>query len=268
MSRFVWTLELIIQDALKSPTRKQWAIRSNGAYRAARRMHVLDECCAHMPELHHNWTIAELQADALRYQHRTEWYTQSRNAYAVARKRGILDECCAHMQSKYITWNIELLNKQALLYNSRAEWQYKHPSSYVVACSRGIIDECCAHMNRSRGSSSDEINLLKKIQERFPKAQRIFFGKKKRGQAGQCFELDIYIPELRKGIEFNGTYYHSPAGLRRSRPRWSEDMIQHYHELKKAFFENRGITIFNVQESDWRDNQEATLAKVFRFLNE
>ena len=53
-------------------------------------------------------------------------------------------------------------------------------------------------------------------------------------------ELDIYVPELKLGIEFNGLYWHSEKFL-------SKD----YHYTKYLRCQEKGIRLLQVWEDDW-----------------
>jgi hypothetical protein len=53
-------------------------------------------------------------------------------------------------------------------------------------------------------------------------------------------EIDIYLPELNLGFEFNGLYYHSD----RYKDKW-------YHLNKTKYFKERGIRIIHIWEDDW-----------------
>lgn len=53
-------------------------------------------------------------------------------------------------------------------------------------------------------------------------------------------ELDIYIPDLKIGIEFNGLYWHS-----------SEFVDKNYHLNKTKMCEKKGIEVIHVFEDEW-----------------
>lgn len=55
------------------------------------------------------------------------------------------------------------------------------------------------------------------------------------------YEIDIYLPEMNLGFEFNGLYWHSELFK-------SSD----YHSDKRSYFMNRGIRIINIWEDDWK----------------
>lgn len=54
------------------------------------------------------------------------------------------------------------------------------------------------------------------------------------------WEIDIFIPELKLGFEFNGIYWHSDLYK-------SKDQ----HKKKSDYFSEKGIQIFNIWEDDW-----------------
>lgn len=55
------------------------------------------------------------------------------------------------------------------------------------------------------------------------------------------YEIDIFLPELNIGFEFNGVFWHS-----------SKFKNPNYHEKKFEFFENLGIGLYTIWEDDWQ----------------
>ena len=53
-------------------------------------------------------------------------------------------------------------------------------------------------------------------------------------------EIDIYLPDLNLGFEFNGLYYHS-----------NKFKENNYHIKKTKYFKEKGIRIIHVWEDDW-----------------
>lgn len=63
-------------------------------------------------------------------------------------------------------------------------------------------------------------------------------------------EIDIYLPELKVGIEFNGVYWHTEKnGKHRT-----------YHFDKYAAAKAVGVTLLQVWEDDWKAHPELTIA--------
>lgn len=55
------------------------------------------------------------------------------------------------------------------------------------------------------------------------------------------YEIDIYLPELKLGFEFNGLYWHSELFKNSD-----------YHINKRLYFMDREIRIINIWEDDWK----------------
>jgi len=53
-------------------------------------------------------------------------------------------------------------------------------------------------------------------------------------------EIDIYLPQLKLGFEFNGLYWHS-----------DERLDKNYHLNKTNYFKKKGIRIIHIWEDDW-----------------
>ena len=60
------------------------------------------------------------------------------------------------------------------------------------------------------------------------------------------YELDIYIPDKKIAIEFNGLYWHSEAA--------GKDQTYHYNKWLKA--KNLGIQLIQIWEDDWKRNPD------------
>lgn len=60
-------------------------------------------------------------------------------------------------------------------------------------------------------------------------------------------ELDIYVPEKKFGIEYNGLYWHSSAV--------HANALKHVQEKRDACM-SKGINLFVVYEDEWRDHRK------------
>lgn len=58
-------------------------------------------------------------------------------------------------------------------------------------------------------------------------------------------EIDVYLPALKIGFEFNGLYWHSEL---------FKDID--YHKNKTIFFERKGIKIIHIWEDDWIEKRD------------
>jgi hypothetical protein len=64
-------------------------------------------------------------------------------------------------------------------------------------------------------------------------------------QLGQ-FELDIYVEDVRLGVEFNGEYWHDES---------RDPRIKDRHDRKQAICETLGVRLVVVWENDWKTRQ-------------
>ena len=67
-------------------------------------------------------------------------------------------------------------------------------------------------------------------------------------------EIDVYLPELKLGFEFNGVYWHSDI---------YKD--KYFHKEKSEFFKDKGIHIFHIWEDDW-DSKEVIIKSQIKNL--
>jgi hypothetical protein len=70
------------------------------------------------------------------------------------------------------------------------------------------------------------------------------------------FEIDVYLPELKTGFEFNGEYWHS-YGIRGKK----------YHVDKNLYFFNKGIKVYTIWESDWLNKKSIIESIIFSKIN-
>lgn len=69
-------------------------------------------------------------------------------------------------------------------------------------------------------------------------------------------EIDIYLPDLKIGFEFNGLYYHSDKFKEKN-----------YHIDKTNYFREKGIRIIHIWEDDWIFQQEILKSQIKNWLN-
>lgn len=78
----------------------------------------------------------------------------------------------------------------------------------------------------------------------------------KRNLINDNSELDIFIPSLNIGIEFNGIYWHS-----------EEYKPQMYHKDKTEKYLKNGIQIIHVFEDEWINKKQIVKARLRHILN-
>lgn len=262
-----YSKEVIVEEAKKYSKRWDFQKLSSNHYQAAKRMGILEFACEHMNSADIRWSKKELAEEAKKYSSRGEFQKFSK-AYRVAYNQGCLDEICAHMVSKHTVLTDAQVQEEALKYENRSDFFKYNKKAYSKAYRNGNLDLVCAHMGKSSGISSMELSLIDEVKKKYPKAQK--FRDMKVMIEGKPhikgFELDIYIPELRKGIEFDGDYWHSIPGLKRSRPSWTDEELKDYEHLKDSHFASKGITIYHVKEGNWVKDKSLCLVQVLNFL--
>ena len=69
-------------------------------------------------------------------------------------------------------------------------------------------------------------------------------------------EIDIYLPDLKIGFEFNGLYWHS-----------EEYKDKNYHSHKTSFFKEKDIRIIHIWEDDWDNKKDIVKSMILNLLN-
>ena len=72
---------------------------------------------------------------------------------------------------------------------------------------------------------------------------------------GKRYQLDIYFPNLKLGIEYNGNYWHS-----------TEKLDANYHIDKREFFKDLGIKVIFIRSDEWDFKREKILYRLMSIL--
>lgn len=107
----------------------------------------------------------------------------------------------------------------------------------------------------SRSRYEDEI--VKILHEKF-NISNIVLNKRGILQSGK--EIDIYLPDYKVGIEFNGEYWHCDLQEKFQDHRGRS----HYHQDKSLEAEKQGVFLFHIFEHEW---DETWIAKNSKFQN-
>ncbi len=264
-----WTDDRLRLEALKYNNRGDFYRNSAYAYNTILKRGLWNLFCSHMVDSKlHFWTYEEVRKEALLYENRWSFQKNNRRAYVAAARMGVLEQICSHMIKMEISWTFEKIQQEALKYSSRREFEIKNKNAYQAAARYGFLDQVCQHMKRPRGTSLIEIELMSIIKKIYPTARkhrdtRVRIAGKPHIKG---FDIDILVDKT--GIEFDGTYWHSVKGLRKSRNRkfWPEEDLVSYHEIKDAWFASKGIKILHIEEIDWNENKESCIEKCLDFL--
>lgn len=272
---FRWTDEDLRKEALKYKTRGEFQ-RKSVSYGTAHKRGILDEICSHMPKHvdqsnknnpNFKWTDEQLEKETLKYKTKKE-FKKNRPIWAACQRRGLLEKLCLHMETTRSEWTKESIAIEALKYNNRSEFALKSPKAYAAAAHRKIVGEVCSHMKASGGTSRPERELFGIIRGIFPNTESVRDATVKiKGKPHiKGFDIDIFVPELNLGIEFDGTWTHSFKGLKRGRKHWPDEDIRNYHKLKDGWFKTKGIKILHIKQKDWDRDKESCIKKCLDFL--
>ena len=118
---------------------------------------------------------------------------------------------------------------------------------------RGTSCPKCAS-GRNKSKLEDELyNTLKnKINGKYNIIQSQIIKNKK----GRYYQLDIFIPELKLGIEFDGLYWHS-----------LDKIGKNYSLNKLKFFNELGINVIFIREDEWVNKKELVLDRILSKLS-
>jgi hypothetical protein len=147
-----WEAEKVFEVSRTCETVADFRRNFKTAYRAAQRLGILYEACAHMekgPRVRRDDDY--LSAEAKKYKSRGDFSNGSPTAYNLARRRGILDDICAHMGEKSRQPHDRSgLMEIAQRFQIRGDFKREAPGAYKAACKLGILDDICAHMDHPR----------------------------------------------------------------------------------------------------------------------
>lgn len=87
-----FSLNELIEEAKRFDSRSSFAKEAAAHYKFARKMDLLDEVCAHLPDRRQKWDLAKLKEAAAPYPTRAEFKKANPAAYIAALRLKCLDE--------------------------------------------------------------------------------------------------------------------------------------------------------------------------------
>ncbi len=94
-----WNITNVTLEATKFSTRSEFAKRSQGAFKASKRLGIYNVVCKHMTKYPSKYTLQDLKKEALKYNYRIDFQRLGYPLYRSAMRQGLLDEVCIHMES-------------------------------------------------------------------------------------------------------------------------------------------------------------------------
>lgn len=268
--------EEISLEAIKYTRRIDFMNGSNGAYQSAQKRgsKFFNELCRHMDApLTEAYNDEELKEKASKYRRRVDFENKDGGAYVAACKKGkeFLNSICSHMNpSATEAYSLEEIVSKAKMYSCYSDFKRGHSGAYKAAKRMNVLGSVCLHMTKRGGTSMIEKEIFSYIELKYVNVKKIM--DRKVYILGKPhihgFEIDFFVPELNKGIEFDGTYHHSFKYMRMSKRKqeWSDEDIRNYHEIKDAWFLSKGIKILHIKEKDWILNKEDCIKRCLEFL--
>ena len=268
LTRPTYSFEELNKIASDMVSRKEFETKHPSAYKSACSKKIIDQICAHMEPQYESYTLKSLEEIAKKYSTRGSFAISEPNAHRAAHRLKFLDEICSHMDTIHADWSIENLLLESRKYNSRAEFKFNNVNAYMAACRKRILNQVCIHMKRSgcvSGAESEIMDLVKKIYSDSCTLRKTKLKIRNRPYIKRL-DVDIYIPKLKIGIEYDGTYHHSFEGLKRSRKNWPIKAIKQYHKIKDDYFSSIGITILHIKEEDWMNDKNKCIQEITSFI--
>lgn len=124
--------------------------------------------------------------------------------------------------------------------------EYRVSPNAFLSQGHGLICRICNPVSTSIGERAIA-NLLSKYTAVETSNRTILEG----------LEIDIYLPQLNLGIEYNGEYWHSEAKKGRN-----------YHLDKTKLAESKGIRLVHIFEHEWLQKQEIVKSRLLGMLQQ
>jgi len=187
------------------------------------------------------------------------WYMQT-DEFKEKSKRTTLENwgCDNYLKSEFsrINFNISkdpqyikfIGNKTNLMYCEKCKNQFEIASHLYTARKKSGLENICTICNPVGDFSSlKEKDLLQFVEKNCESEVINSFRDK--------LEIDIYIPELNLGIEFNGLFWHS-----------EEYKDRNYHLEKTNYFKSKGIRLVHIWEDDWDSKRPLIESQVLNLI--
>lgn len=139
-------------------------------------------------------------------------------------------------------------------FNSALNWRWYHTDE------RKLLARCLNCYPLMHGDSEDERELADYIKE-ISKDHKVFW--KDRSQANRKvihpYEIDIWIPDLKLGIEFDGVFWHSVE----FKDAYDTPVPLDRGLEKTRLCEELGIRLVHIYEDEWQDPEKQKKTKEF-----
>lgn len=266
-----WTDDLIHKRALKFNDRGTFSKEDVAAYTAAhvRGKQFLDRVCSHMLPLRETWSIDKVLEVGRTCKNQMELRKLYYGAYKYAYRNNMIDQIQFKNKKKITRWTDKEIFEKALQCKTKIEFERRFLGACKAARKRNILEEACRHMQKDVGCSYPEKEIFSFVSKIHPNCKKLRIRKIKIPNKPWIygFDIDIFVPNINLGVEFDGDYWHSFEILKRSKKKWPDEDIRNYHNIKDEYFATKGIKILHIRWEDWKNDKNTCLSKITTFLS-
>jgi len=187
-----------------------------------------------------------------------------KNALSSPELRSVREKTMLEKYGCEVPMKCELIRREnSKLASDEQYLEYKGDSVSIFNCEKGhifFIDSVTYH-NRKR-SHLDLCTVCNPVGESVSIKEKELYQFIKSIYSGEVIqsyrnnlEIDIYIPDLKIGFEFNGLYWHSEE--------WKD---KNYHLDKTQFFKKLGIRVIHIWEDDWTFKKDIIKSQIINRL--
>lgn len=247
-----WTKDLVLSKTEESANISDFIQKYSGAYKHAVANGYLKELKSvfrSSPKIPHNkkWTKESVLDIARQCESYTAFRQTYRQAYMYASKAGMLSEVQAIIPKaprKPVNkkWTFDVCVDKMAECKTRNEFNKKYSGAAKYLSDLGMVDQAfsAANIGYMTGTSECEVELFEWVRS-------LGINALNRKKFGRELEIDIYIPDLNIGIEYNGLYWHSEA----------TGKGPNYHINKNKLAKANGIKqVIHIFEDQWRDRKD------------
>lgn len=132
---------------------------------------------------------------------------------------------------------------------------------------KGIICSSCS----LKGTSKPEQELFSILKASFPDLIKKSFSVNVPNKPHiHWFQVDIFNPKTKLGIEYDGQYHHSEEYMVKNKTKhgWPVEDAINYHSIKDSvLWDCHGVKIIHIKGEDWKANKQACIDRCLEFLS-
>ena len=154
-SRIKYTKAVMLKEARKHTTIKEWATSAPGSYAAAWRTGIIEKATCHMQrsrKSNHYYTKENIKKEIKKYKSYEELFEKNGALDSGIIRAGLKDdkELMGHLEKRdgIYKWPKEKVLEDALKYDSIKSWRYYSSAAYSTAWNKGWLNEVSAHMRK------------------------------------------------------------------------------------------------------------------------